>query len=190
MAPAFEVPTADHTEESGNGVGLDLVRALAELLEQNRGARDNTRLERPAGSRRQVLVCAAESRRESIARQLAEKSYEVFVAEDTRQAVERMRLNQLQVVLLDPEFDPSEQGAAFVTREVNILPPARRRRLFFGLLSPSLRTLDAHAAFLHNANLTVNLNDLEELPTVLDDAIREYNELYSDFYRVLNLPAL
>jgi CheY-like chemotaxis protein len=137
-----------------------------------------------------VLVCSSEVRRESIARQLADHGYQVFVAEDTRQAVERMRENQLDVVLLDPDFDPAEQGAAFVTREVNILRPAQRRRLFFGLLSPSLRTLDAHSAFLNNANVTINVNDLDELHSVLDDSIREYNELYSDFYKALNIPAI
>ena len=189
-APAFEPQVDLRTEESGTALTLDLARALAELLDQNRGGSDNLRKERPSWTRRQVLVCAAESRREVIARQLVENGYQVFIAEDTRQAVERMRENQLHVVLLDPEFDPAEQGAAFVTREVNILRPAQRRRLFFGLLSPSLRTLDAHAAFLNNANVTVNLNDLEELPTVLDATMREYNELYADFYRVLNVPAL
>jgi len=41
-----------------------------------------------------------------------------------------MRENRLEVVLLDPEFDPAEQGAAFVTREVNILRPPQRRGFF------------------------------------------------------------
>jgi len=188
MAAAFGSPAAGG-EESGTSAAVELARVLAELLDQNRVAGDAHR-ERPSTGRRRALVCTAESRREGIARRLVENGYQVFVAEDTRQAVERMRENQLQVVLLDPEFDPAEQGAAFVTREVNVLRPAQRRRVFFGLLSPSFRTLDAHAAFLHNANITVNLNDLDQLPTVLDAAIRDYNELYNDFYRVLNLPAL
>ena len=49
-----------------------------------------------------------------------------------------MRENRLDVVLLDQDFDAAEQGAAFVTREVTILRPAQRRRLFFVLLSPVL----------------------------------------------------
>ncbi|HEY6120215.1 MAG TPA: hypothetical protein VIV66_09665, partial [Pyrinomonadaceae bacterium] len=146
--------------------------------------------ERAKSDRRQVLVCTSESRRKTVAQSLADNGYQVFVAEDTRQAVERMRENRLEVVLLDPEFDPAEQGAAFVTREVNIMRPGQRRRLFFGLLSPSLRTLDAHTAFLNNANLTVNVNDLAELPEILDGAIREYNELYADFFQALNVPTL
>jgi hypothetical protein len=78
----------------------------------------------------------------------------------------------------------------FVAREVNVLRPPQRRRLFFVLLSPSLRTMDAHAAFLNNVNAIVNLNDLDELDRVMDLALREYNELYRSFYTAFGLTAL
>src|SRR6185436_15149514 len=112
---------------------------------------------------------------------LAENGYQVFVAEDTRQATERMRENQLDVVVIDPRFDATEQGAVFVTREVNILRPAQRRRLFLVLLSPSLRTMDAHAAFINNVNAIVNVNDVAELPGLIDHRLRDFNELYKEF---------
>jgi predicted Zn finger-like uncharacterized protein len=186
-APLFETSTAKPVEESEQTAILELSRVLTEFLGKTN---EKTGKERSGWSRRRVLICATEARRELIARRLDESGYQVFVAADTRQAVERMRENQLEVVLLDPEFDMVEQGAAFVTREVNILRPAQRRRLFFGLLSPSLRTLDAHGAFLSNANLTVNLTDLEEIPAILDRAIRDYNELYTEFFDALSVSAL
>jgi hypothetical protein len=77
-----------------------------------------------------------------------------------------------------------------VIREINVLRPAQRRRLFFVLLSPSLRTMDAHAAFLSNVNTVVNLTDIEELPRILEVALREFNELYRDFYTASGLTAL
>ena len=112
------------------------------------------------------------------------------MAEDTRQAVETMRANKMDVVLLDPQFDPSEQGSVFVIREINVLRPPQRRRLFFVLVSPSLRTMDAHAAFLNNVNTIVNITDIEELHRVMEIALREYNELYHDFYKASGLTAL
>ena len=112
------------------------------------------------------------------------------MAEDTRQAVETMRANKMDVVLLEPQFDPAEQGSAFVVREINVLRPPQRRRLFFVLLSPSLRTMDAHAAFLNNVNAVVNINDIEELQRIMDVALREYNELYREFYTAFSLTAL
>jgi predicted Zn finger-like uncharacterized protein len=163
----------------------ELASALISLLKPEKSARVGRR--RPSWDHRRVLVCTAEKHRERIARALTENGYEVFVAEDTQQAVERMRESHLDVAILDPDFDPVEQGAAFVTREVNVLRPIERRRLFFVYLSPSKRTLDAHAAFLQNLNLVINFNELPELPGILDRSVREYNDLYKDFYAALDI---
>src|SRR5262249_55259538 len=145
---------------------------------------------RPSWDKRKALVCTSEAYRDVIAHKLAQSDYQVYVAEDTRQAVETMRSKKMDVVLLEPQFDSAEQGSAFVIREINILRPPQRRRLFFVLLSPSLRTMDAHAAFLNNVNAVVNVNDIEELSKVMEVSLREYNELYRDFYGAFSLTAL
>lgn len=168
----------------------ELSRLLASLLNQNYKGSTDVLISRPPWNPRKALVCTSEQHRETLARQLAQNGYQVFVAQDTGQAVERMREKQLDVVLLDPEFDSAEQGAAFVTREVNVLRPAQRRRLFFVLLSPVLRTMETHAAFLHNVNAIVNVREIEELPRILELALRDYNELYKEFKLALNVPAL
>lgn len=125
-----------------------------------------------------------------MARVLVTSSYEVYVAADTTQAIERMREQHMDVVILDPEFDPVEQGAAFVTREVNVMRPAERRRLFFVHVSPTLRTLDTHAAFINNVNLVLNPVDMESLPQALERALRDYNELYKELFATLNVAAI
>lgn len=131
-----------------------------------------------------VLVCAAPDHRFNVARTLVENGHEVYVAEDTTQAIERMREKKMDVVLLEPSFDAQEQGAAFIRREIAGLRPAARRRLFFVILSPDSRSGDTHQAFLAHANLTVNPEDIEELPQLLDRAIRDFNDLYREFNRV------
>lgn len=168
----------------------DIGQLLANLLRQHG---DNSTLaltSKPSLNPRKALVCTAELHRETIARQLTQNGYQVFVAQDTGQAVDRMRENQLEVVLLDPEFDSAEQGAAFVIREVHVLRPAQRRRVFFALLSPVQRTMDAHAAFLHSVNAVVNLKEVDDLFGILEHALREYNELYKEFNQALNVAAL
>jgi len=189
-APLFEVEQQVQ-EQSGNSAGAErLVELLSELMSQP-GARNSHSVHaRPSWNPRRALVCIPEDKRETLARSLAERGYQVFVAEDTRQAVERMRENQLDVVVVDPRFDATEQGAVFVTREVNIMRPSQRRRLFFVLLSPTLRTMDAHSAFLNNVNAVVNVQDMGELPVLIEHRLRDFNELYKDFNTVLNVPAL
>lgn len=170
----------------------ELSRLLTNLLmQQQQGSSTGQAATSMAGmNSRKALVCTGQSHREIIARQLTRNGYQVFVARDTGQAVDRMRENQLDVVILDPEFDFAEQGAAFITREVKVLRPAQRRRLFFVLLSPLLRTMDAHTAFLNNANAIVNLKEVGDLFGILEHALREYNELYKEFNTALNVTAL
>jgi predicted Zn finger-like uncharacterized protein len=190
LAPVFELePTAESPKDDGPAD-----EAVAVLLNLLKKSVPNLRMEEfgetKSGTRRKALVCASEAYRETIARSLTENNYQVFVAEELGQATETMRSDELQVVLLEPQFDPTEQGAAFVVREINVLRANQRRRLFFVLLSPSLRTMDAHAAFLNNANAIVNLADLEDLPHILEVALRDFNELYKDFNSALSLSAL
>jgi len=195
--PRFEQPTARAYEPVAKpapaveaGSANEALQMLAELLSKSSGRESENPNARPAWNKRKALVCASEAYREPVAKKLSDNGCEVYVAEDTRQAIETMRSKQLDVVLLEPQFDPAEQGSAFVVREVNVLRPPQRRRLFFVLLSPSLRTMDAHAAFLNNVNAIVNLNDLEDLDRIMDIALREFNELYREFYSASGLTAL
>jgi len=184
-AQAFQLATEKPAKGAGNGDTEEALRTLLGIL--NTGNVDSIE---PARHKRKILVCTTESHRDPIARKLSEDGYQVFVAEDTRQAVETMRANQMEIVLLDPQFDQMEQGALFVVREINILRPPQRRRVFFVQLSPSMRTLDAHAAFLSNSNAVVNILDLHDLPRILDVALREFNELYRELNGALQLSAL
>jgi predicted Zn finger-like uncharacterized protein len=187
-ARAYQPEAASTFDESATTD--DALRMIVELLSKGNGQRVDNPHARPAWDQRKALVCATESNREVAARKLSESGCQVFVAEDTRQAVETMRASKMDVVLLEPQFDPTEQGSAFVIREINVLRPPQRRRLFFVLLSPSLRTMDAHAAFLSNVNTVVNVADVDELPRIMEVALREYNELYRDFYSASGLTAL
>ena len=186
-APLFE---GSEVKESAPGVtgNEQLLQLLSGLANQPVGLGDPQ--SRPSWNPRKALVCLTEEHRELVARSFADNHYQVFVAEDTRQAIERMRENHMDVVVLDPRFDPVEQGSAFVTREVNILRPAQRRRLFFVLLSPTLRTMDAHAAFLNNVNAVVNVNEAGDLPRLIEHRVRAFNELYKEFNSAMKLTAL
>lgn len=185
-ARAYEAATPAETVATTD----DSVRMLMDLLSKGTTRNTDNPTARPSWDKRKALVCTSEAYRDLIARQLTQTGYQVYVAEDTRQAVETMRANKMDVVLLEPQFDPAEQGSVFVIREINVLRPPQRRRLFFVLISPSLRTMDAHAAFLNNVNAVVNVHDLEELNRIMEVALREYNELYRDFYGAFGLTAL
>jgi predicted Zn finger-like uncharacterized protein len=189
-ARAYEPAAKAGQTETAAVMPEEAVRALLDLLSKGASHTPEKPGARPAWDQRKALVCAAEMHRETVAQPLTENGYQVYVAEDTRQAIETMRSNKMDVVVLDPQFDTAEQGSAFVIREINVLRPPQRRRIFFVLISPSMRTMDAHAAFLSNVNLVVNAADVDELHRIMEVALKEYNELYRDFNAAFSLTAL
>ena len=188
FTPTREESDATPTGHAGPLPGLnDLAKLLAEAMRQSgSGSVAGGRI-RPAWDRRKVLVCASPAYREVIARPLAGQDYDVFVADNTAQALGRMREERMDIIILDANFDPLEQGVAFVTREVRLLRPSERRRLFFVYMTSGVRTMDLHAAFLHNVNLVINPSDIDQLPEALEVSLRHYNELYRDFARALDI---
>jgi hypothetical protein len=191
-APPFKVQIEDSNVTSSNPVSADGLNDVAKLLAAALSHADtaSTRSrgrKRPAWDRRKILVCASPAYRDAIACAVANLDYEVFVAENSAQALGRMREERMDIVILDANFDPVEQGVAFVTREVKLLRPSERRRLFFVYVTSGVRTMDLHAAFLHNVNLVVNPSDLEQLPDALEVSVRHYNELYRDFNIALDV---
>lgn len=194
-APAFR-PTESSDSNDVQAYGSapsepnELVRLLVELLQAGTPAGKQHNSKRLGWEQRRVLICATPPHREAIARALVDENYQVYIAENTSQAIERMREDNMHIIILEAEFDAIEQGAAFVTSEINALRPAERRRLIFVQISPAVRTLDTHAAFVQNVNLVVNTADIDRLPQVLERTIRDFNDLYRDFNAALNVAAI
>src|SRR5688500_1749095 len=184
-------PSAHAPGEAPASAEGELLRLLSSML--RRGAGDAAAphdARRPAWERRRALLCVGSAQGDDAARSLAENNFDVYVAADAAQAVERMREDVPDVLVLDAEFDTREQGANVVGRELNTLRMPERRRLVFVQLSTTARTGDAHAAFLLNANLIVNASEVKELPRALERNIRDLNELYRNFNKALNVPEL
>jgi predicted Zn finger-like uncharacterized protein len=189
-APFTLTAAMEEGQPAGNG-SADIAKVLVDLLRQKdpvtatKGSRH-----RPSWDRRKAIVCTADAHRRAIAEALAAQDFEVYVAENTGEALGRMREDRMDVLVLESGFDAVEQGFAFVMREIKLLRPSERRRLFFTLVTPNARTMDLHAAFLQNANLVVNPADLERLTEVLEVSLRHFNELYRDFNRALDVAPL
>lgn len=199
-APNFKLDAVAEAEEpvseglqpdATNVAANEVLRLLANLVQRGTASGEKPlESKRLAWERHRVLVCIAPEHRQKVARKLAESEYHVFVAENSTQAVERMREERMDIIILDPDFDPIERGAAHVTNEINTLRPAARRRTFLVHFSAAGRTLDQHAAFVSNVNLLINQADIDQIPRALERSIRDYNELYRDMNRALNLAGI
>ena len=179
-----EAPAAPDAQE-------DVLRLLASLL--RREAAGEQAGAAGGGRRwgcRRALVCAGSAFGGDVVRALRNAGYDVSAAPDAGQAVELMREEQVDVLVLDPEFDVRSQGSLQIGRELATMRTAERRRLVYVLLTNTARTGDAHAAFLAGANLVVSMKEAADLPRALEKNIHDLNELYRDFNKALGLAGL
>src|SRR5262245_54849098 len=103
-APAYEVAGSAKNIRAADSTS-EVMRLLADLLSKGQKIGVDSPHALTSWQQRKALVCTSEIHREPIARGLTESGCQVFVAGDCRQALERMRGNDLQLVLLDPQFD-------------------------------------------------------------------------------------
>lgn len=153
------------------------LRSLMSALQSDKTAvADNDSDDKP----RRILLCLGQKADET-ARILAKSGYKVYVAQTPAQANERLREGKTEILIFSPDFAPDMGGAAVLQQKANGMYSSERRRLFLISLEDAGATMNAHDAFLRNLNLIVNVNDLPQLPLILNRAIGDYNDLYNYF---------
>ena len=189
--PNVEAAADARSQQQSPSPSDEVLRLLASLLRGEAVASaDFGGSKRRVLDGKRVLVCAGSTGGERAARALAEGGYLVFSADSASQAMERLREERVDVIVLDAEFDQKRQGAALINSELVSMRMPERRRVVFVQLTEKARTGDAHAAFVAGANLVVNASEVEDLPHVLEKTVRDLNELYRDFNKALNLAEL
>lgn len=159
----------------------DLLQALAALLTSGSAGNHKTPLEQ--NRHRHIVACLADDEAvKKVQVALNGQPYDLTIASSPEEVTTMLQTSsQLDILLLDPNFHAHQQGGATIMRYLNMLNPARRRRVFVVVISHNYRSLDTQAAFIHGVNLVINSNDLETLPMALSKSIQEFNYLYRAF---------
>jgi hypothetical protein len=147
---------------------------LAALQTENKSLEANDEAdEKP----RRVLLCLGQ-RRDAIAKIMVDAGFKVYLAQTPAQANERLREGKTEILIFSPDFAAEFGGAAILQQKVNTMVSSERRRLFLVSVEDGGVTMSAHDAFLRNLNLIVNSNDINQLPLILNRALRDFNEIY------------
>lgn len=176
------MPTPTATEDgetllSTPATNNDLLQALVALLSPRTNDKQNM-----IEQRRQRHIVACMGTMEDLAKlqiTLEGQPYNLIVPHSIDEVTTMLQSGgALDILLLDPAFQADQQGSASIMRCVNMLNPARRRRLYVVVISHTYRTLDAQTAFAHGVNLIVNSSDLVNLPAIFTESIQSFNNLY------------
>ena len=132
-----------------------------------------------------LLLHQPGEQRRQVGEALETVGYQVFMAEEVAEAIERMRFVNFSCVAFQAELEGTLAQSSFHAHMRN-LTMERRRYLFYILIGASLHTLYDLEALACSANLTVNTADLAHFDIVLRKSIPAYEELFGPLLEELS----
>lgn len=118
---------------------------------------------------------------EGLKEAIEDLGYKYVSAENTSQAISKMRFHTFEMVVLSDRFDGIELTQSPVLQYLNHLSMSIRRRIFIVLIGNSFNTMDHMTAFTMSANLVVNKKDLNKLTGILKNSISDNERFYKVF---------
>jgi CheY-like chemotaxis protein len=137
-------------------------------------------------AQRLVMVCEDTPERQAIIKAaLDQVGLTMFPVKTTEEAVERLRREVFEVLILDEQFQGSTALDNEVLHAIQTMQMAQRRYMFVILLGREYKTFDNMMAFARSVNVVVNLNDLPHLPAILRKGLQDNNDFYRVFREML-----
>jgi len=129
-----------------------------------------------------ALLCENDSAvRQKIHDVVEDMNYHVVEAASARNALKYMRFHTYNLVVVNETFDADGPDSNHVLQYVVQLPMSIRGNTFIVLLSDSLKTMDNMTAFNKSVNLVVNLQNIDDMESILKGALAEHEEFYQVF---------
>ena len=135
---------------------------------------------------RLALVCEDAPERQAIIKAALEQiGFAMLAVKNADEAVERMRRDVYELVILDEQYQGATPLDNPVLTAVRGMAMAQRRWMFVALVGREFKTFDNAMAFARSVNVVVNVNDLPHFPAILKKGITEHVEFYRTFRQVL-----
>lgn len=132
-------------------------------------------------NRKLALVCLDQPQFQATARAaLVGLGYTVQVASKPADALERMRQNRYEMLMLHEEYGGGAE-ANVVLKTLQPMAMALRRHMCVGLVGKQFRTFDNLAAFAKSVNFVVAERELGKLSGVIRQAVMENDQFFRVF---------
>lgn len=132
-------------------------------------------------NRRLALVCLDQPQFQAMARTaLAGLGYTVQMAVKPADALERMRQNRYEVLVLHEEYGAGVEGNV-VLQALQPMAMSLRRHMCVGLVGKQFRTFDNMMAFAKSVNFVVSERELGKLSGIVRQAVMENDQFFRVF---------
>jgi CheY-like chemotaxis protein len=137
-------------------------------------------------NQRLALVCVDDlDRKAEVSAALQELGYRIHLPASPLDAIDRMRKNPYEVVVIDETFQGATPHDNPVLMATQAMAMNVRRYMYVVLLVTQAATFDNMTAFAKSVNLVVNVNDLAQTRAILERGIADNEQFYRVFRQVL-----
>ncbi|MFH1623750.1 MAG: hypothetical protein ABID54_01160 [Pseudomonadota bacterium] len=168
--------------------GLDSEEATSE-------AATETTISAPAGEmtdqffgddEKTALICDdSQPNQDMLSSALKELGYRVSTGTNPNDVLDKMRYNHYDLIVLDEGLGGKPPSENPILNQIQSMPIATRRNIFFALIGPDYSTLDNMMAFAKSANVVINEKDLPRVKTILSRSISDNERFYKVFKETL-----
>ncbi len=106
--------------------------------------------------------------------------YHITVANNSRDAIKKMRYQEYDLILVNEEFDSSDPNTNGVLIFLERLQMSERRKIITILVTKRFRTMDTMMTLNRSVNLILNVKNIEDADKIFRRCVSD-NEM---FYRV------
>jgi zinc-ribbon domain len=179
------VKTPENREDSQDHLGLPASLAEKTTLVSNdpSDALPEVMNYIPPGQASALLCVNRDESRRELKVMLEASGYLVDIPGTADQALQRLRFNQYDVILIDDDFEgksPNPVAGYLANLNMNI-----RRDMFVVLIGKRFKTADHLQAFRESMNLILHSDDLPHLATFLTRGLSEHDRFYKVFTQCL-----
>jgi len=128
-----------------------------------------------------LVILKGDDNREKAGRALEGLGFKCVFAENTRDALGKLRFHSFNLVLMADNFDSQDILYSPIMNYLNRLPMSSRRKIFVALIGDRFKTMDEMMAFALSANAVINAKDIDRLSPILKKGISDNEK----FYKVL-----
>ncbi|MBN1831228.1 MAG: zinc-ribbon domain-containing protein [Deltaproteobacteria bacterium] len=117
--------------------------------------------------------------------EIEQLGYHCIEADNTRDAVGKMRFHLFDLVILCDGFDGQNLDNSPILNYLNNISMADRRKIFVALMGERFKSMDNLIAFAMSANAVINPKDTDKLSALLKGAISDHEKFYKVFMETL-----
>lgn len=133
-----------------------------------------------------ALVCQPDAAvAQQIAAVLQRLKHSVQICSTASEALTRLEGGFFHVITTDLAFPDDREGGAKILGKINARKQDDRRKIFVVIVSDQIKTSGPQTAFFHGANIVVQKSDLSNFESLIQEGVRYYRELYSNYSKLL-----